>query len=73
MTKYKFSMRKKYKLRIYYTNGSEKGNLDREEFFENLNALKKRYNELFKRELYGLNPTAWKRVGENEWERIQGY
>lgn len=63
----------KYKLRIYHTSGSEKGNLEHEEFFDNLYSLKKRYDELFKRELYALNPTAWKRVGENEWERIQGY
>lgn len=62
----------KYKLRIYITNGADKGNLDHEEFFETLEGLQERYDSLFRRELYSCNPTAWERKG-NEWNRLAGY
>lgn len=59
----------KYKLRIYYKSGFQKGNLKREEFFDSLDAMNKRYRELFKPREYALNPTAWKKVNE-EWLRM---
>ena len=48
-----------YKLRIYKLSGVDKGKLDHEEFFDTKDQMDKRYNELFKKELYGLNPMAW--------------
>ena len=47
-----------YKLRIYKLSGSDKGNLDHEEIFDTKEQIDKRYDELFKRELYSLNPTV---------------
>lgn len=61
-----------YKLRIYYLNGTNKGKLDHEEFFETKEAMDKRYQELFRYELFALNPTAWKKVND-DWERLSGY
>ena len=51
-----------YKLRIYNLIGADKGNLNHEEKFNTKEQMDKRYNELFKRELYSLNPTAWERI-----------
>lgn len=48
-----------YKLRIYKLSGIDKGNLDHEELFDTKEQMDKRYDELFKKDLYGLNPTAW--------------
>lgn len=62
-------MERNYKLRIYYKSGAQKGNLKREEFFDSLDAINKRYRELFKPREYALNPTAWKKVNE-EWLRM---
>lgn len=61
-----------YKLRIYKTIGTDKGNLDREEFFTTRKAMDHRYSDLFVYEHYGLNPTAWK-LTNGRWERIFGY
>ena len=61
-----------YKLRIYKLSGSYKGNLDHEEFFGTKEQMDKRYDELFKKDLYSLNPTAWKRI-EGGWKRLEGY
>ena len=61
-----------YKLRIYRLSGVDKGNLDHEEFFDVKDQIDKRYNELFKRELYSLNPTAWE-LCDGEWKRLRGY
>lgn len=47
-----------YKLRIYKLSGLDKGNLDHEELFDAKEQMDKRYDELFQRELYSLNPTA---------------
>lgn len=58
-----------YKLRIYFTSGHNKGNLKKEEIFNTLQEMDGRYKELFKKELFALNPTAWKNNG-TEWERI---
>ena len=63
---------KKYKLRIYVTFGPNKGNLDHEEFFNSIEELDKRYNELFDYKLFSLNPTAWVWDG-NDYKRIMGY
>lgn len=61
-----------YKLRIYKLSGIDKGNLDHEEFFNTKEQMDKRYDELFKKDLYGLNPTAWEQI-DNEWKRLDGY
>ena len=61
-----------YKLRIYKLSGTEQGNLKCEEFFTTKEEMNKRYSELFRRELYNLNPTAWELI-DNEWKRIGGY
>lgn len=58
-----------YKLRIYKICGVCRGDLDHEEFFETMENLRERYEELFVYELYSLNPTAWKST-EDGWERI---
>lgn len=63
---------KKYKLRVYVTSGQNKGNLDREEFFDSIEELDKRYKELFDYNLYSFNPTAWVWNG-NDYRRISGY
>lgn len=62
-------MEVRYKLRIYYTSGSQKGNLKREEFFSTKESMQQRYKELFNPKEYALNPTAWERVN-NEWLRM---
>lgn len=61
-----------YKLRIYKLSGVDKGNLDHEELFDTKNQMDKRYDELFQRDLYGLNQTAWEQI-DNEWKRLEGY
>lgn len=61
-----------YKLQIYKLFGLDKGNLDHEEFFDTKEQMDKRYDELFQRDLYGLNPTAWVQI-DNEWKRLEGY
>ena len=62
-------MERNYKLRIYYKSGAQKGNLKREEFFDSLDAMNKRYRELLKPKEYALNPTAWERIN-GEWLRM---
>ena len=62
-------MERNYKLRIYYKSGAQKGNLKREEFFDSLDAMNKRYRELFRPKEYAMNPTAWEKVNE-EWLRM---
>lgn len=61
-----------HKLRIYKLSGLDKGNLDYEEFFDTKKQMVKRYDELFKKDLYSLNPTAWELV-DGEWKRLEGY
>ena len=61
-----------YKLRIYKLSGLDKGNLDHEELFDTKEQMDKRYDELFNRNLYSLNSTAWKQV-DGEWKRLEGY
>lgn len=62
-------MEHRYKLRIYYKSGSQKGNLKREEFFDSLEAMQKRYKELFNTKEYALNPTTWEKIN-GEWLRM---
>lgn len=62
----------RYKLRFYVVSGPDKGNVDHEEFFDSINELNKRYEELFKYNLFSLNPTAWV-WNRNDWIRIMGY
>nr|DAN68030.1 MAG TPA: hypothetical protein [Caudoviricetes sp.] len=66
------SVDKTFKLRIYKKFGTDKGNTDHEEFFLTKEEMDKRYKELFVRNDYALNPTAWKRHVE-DWTRIEGY
>lgn len=61
-----------YKLRIYKLSGLDKGNLDYEELFDTKEQMDKRYDELFKRELYSLNPTALEQIDDG-WKRLEGY
>lgn len=59
----------KYKLRIYFKKGSNKGNLRKEEFFPTKELMQERYEELFNSKDYALNPTTWELIGD-EWLRI---
>lgn len=61
-----------YKLQIYKLSGLDKGNLDHEELFDTKEQMDKRYDELFKRELYSLNPTALEQIDDG-WKRLEGY
>ncbi len=61
-----------YKLRIYKLSGLNKGNLDHEELFDTKEQMDQRYNGLFDRNLYSLNPTAWELV-DNNWKRLEEY
>ena len=61
-----------YKWRIYKLSGVNKGNLDHEEMFNTKEQMDKRYDELFKKDLYGLNPTKWEQI-DDEWKRLEGY
>lgn len=64
-----------YKLRIYYTSGANEGNLDHEEYFDSFAEARERYDELFKYELYSLNPTMWEATDDTraEWGRVVGF
>ena len=67
-----------YKLRFYKLTGAEKGNLEHEEFFNTLEEMQNKYNEVFKYELKAYNPTAWyfnreENQKNNNWERIIGF
>lgn len=66
------SINKAFKLRVYKKFGVDKGNTDHEEFFLTREEMNKRYKELFIRNEYALNPTAWERHVE-DWTRIEGY
>lgn len=45
---------KRYKLIFYIAFGTNKGNLDHEEFFGSIEELDKTYNELFTNKPYSL-------------------
>lgn len=59
----------RYKLRIYFKTGSNKGNLRKEEFFPTKELMQERYEKLFNSKDYALNPTTWELIGD-EWLRI---
>lgn len=62
-----------YKLRIYKLFGSDRGNLDHEEFFSTHESMDQRYKEIFRNiRQHSLRPTAWE-YKEDDWERIAGY
>lgn len=61
-----------YKLRIYKQRGKDKGKLDKEEFFKTEIDAIERYNELRNLDHFALNPTLWRRKGD-DWERVEGY
>ena len=60
-----------FKLRFYKKVGVDKGNLDREEFFDTKMEAFARYNEVFVYSDYSLNPTIWQFTA-GEWKRIYG-
>ena len=57
----------KYKLRFYNLSVTNKGNFHHEEFFETFAEMQTRYKEVFKRDLYSLNPTGWKLIDGDYW------
>ena len=61
-----------FKLEVYIKTGIHIGNLDHEEFFDTLEEMEQRYQKLFTKEPYGLNPTKWKLidVGADKWTCI---
>lgn len=62
----------KFKLRIFFKTGFQKGNLRKEEFFESKAAMQQRYRSLYDPKEYDLNPTALELVG-NKWIRTFDY
>ena len=62
----------KFKLKVYSVHGINKGMLNHEEYFGTIEELDERYKNIFKYELFGLNPTAWE-FKDNKWERLAGY
>lgn len=62
---------KRFKLRFYKLSGPEKGNLDHEEYFDTYNAMWDRYAQVFRRNLYALNPTGWVLNASGEYNRVQ--
>lgn len=60
-----------FKLRIYKKTGSDKGNLDHEEFFDTAVQAFDRFHELFVRTDYSLNPTVWEKIDGN-WYWVHG-
>lgn len=60
---------KEFKVRFYKIGGKDEGKLDHEEFFDTKEDAVKAFNKVFKKELFSLNPTVWKKQGK-EWKRI---
>ena len=59
-----------YKLRFYCKQeGPNQGDLDHEEFFDTRVEAINRYEEVFDRNAYSLNPTMWVGDGDN-WKRL---
>ncbi len=63
---------KKYKLRVYFTYGIDRGKLDHEEFFDTREEMDRRYKKIFVHKKYSCRPTAYEWNG-NDWDRIEGY
>lgn len=62
----------RYKLRAYHISGDNKGNLEEEYFFQTKEQMDKKYNELFRYDLYNLNPTGWE-WRDGKWCRMAEY
>lgn len=62
-----------HKIHVYATRGPLYGEIIRKEYFWSKEAARDRYRELFRRELYGLNPTLWERDKNGTWTRVHGY
>lgn len=58
-----------FKLRLYKKTGPEKGNLDKELFYDSAKELWTTYKSLFRISDYSLNPTIWVQSGEEDWTR----
>ena len=63
---------KPFKMRFYKLEGSDKGNLDHEEFFDTKEQAIDRYNQVFKKELFSLNPTVWE-MRDGDWKRLMNH
>ena len=63
---------KPYKIRFYKLKGSDKGNLDHEEFFDTKKEAINRYREVFKKELFSLNPTVWE-LRDGDYKRLMNH
>lgn len=63
-----------YKLRFYFTEGVNKGNLDHEEKFCSPFDMIARYKEVYVK-WSSTNPTAWYRASsiDGKWIRLSGF
>lgn len=68
-------MNNEFKLRLYKKTGAEKGNLDKELFYDSAKELWTTYKSLLRKSDYSINlnralyPTIWVRSGEEDWTR----
>lgn len=68
-------MNNEFKLRLYKKTGPEKGNLDKELFYDSAKELWTTYKSLLRKSDYSINlnralyPTIWVRSGEEDWTR----
>lgn len=68
-------MNNEFKLRLYKKTGPEKGNLDKEFFYDSAKELWTTYKFLLRKSDYSINlnralyPTIWVRSGEEDWTR----
>lgn len=68
-------MNNEFKLRLYKKTGPEKGNLDKELFYDSAKELWTTYKFLLRKSDYSINlnralyPTIWVRSGEEDWTR----
>lgn len=68
-------MNNEFKLRLYKKTGAEKGNLDKELFYDSAKELWTTYKSVLRKSDYSINlnralyPTIWVRSGEEDWTR----
>lgn len=62
-------MDNKFKLRLYKKTGKEKGNMDKELFYDSAEELWSTYESLCNPSSHALDPTIWVRSGNEEWTR----
>lgn len=62
-------MDNKFKLRLYKKTGKEKGNMDKEFFYNSAEELRTAYKPLCSSSNHALDPTIWVRSGNEEWTR----